>query len=54
MLEDEYGLSDVILRPSVAERYHSLLHTSSALRVTGMLQREGDITSVLAWHVEPL
>ncbi|HMQ29442.1 MAG TPA: hypothetical protein PKD53_01890 [Chloroflexaceae bacterium] len=53
-LEDEHGLIDVILRPRVAERYRALLQRSVALRVVGMLQREGDLTSVLAWHLKPL
>jgi hypothetical protein len=50
----EHGLIDVILRPRVAERYRALLRTTSVVRVTGMLQREGGVQSVLAWHIEPL
>jgi error-prone DNA polymerase len=53
-LEDEHGLIDVILRPRVAERYKTALGATIALRVVGMLQREGAAASVLAWHLEPL
>jgi error-prone DNA polymerase len=53
-LEDEHGLIDIILRPRIAERYRALFQAGGALRVVGMLQREGEVTSVLAWHLEPL
>jgi error-prone DNA polymerase len=53
-LEDEHGLIDVILRPRIAERSRSLRSTSAALRVVGMLQREGALTSVLAWQLDAL
>jgi error-prone DNA polymerase len=53
-LEDEHGLIDIILRPSTAERYRSLLEATNTLRVVGMLQRTGDVTNILAWHLERL
>jgi error-prone DNA polymerase len=54
-LEDEHGLVDVILRPPVVERCRAALREQAELlAVTGMLQREGGVTSVLAWRVEAL
>ncbi|NTU81910.1 MAG: PHP domain-containing protein [Chloroflexales bacterium] len=53
-LEDEHGLIDVILRPSIAARYAGHLRGQTLLRVVGMLQLAGGPPSVLAWHIEPL
>jgi error-prone DNA polymerase len=53
-LEDEAGLIDIVLRPSVAARVASVIAHTQLLCVHGMLQRDGAVVSVLAWQVEPL
>lgn len=52
-LEDEAGLIDVVLRPSVAARSAAVLASSRFLQVTGMLQRSGGAPTILAWAVAP-
>lgn len=53
-LEDEDGLMDLVLRPSVAERYKDLLAQSDLLQATGMVQSVEGVVNVLIWQVKPL
>jgi error-prone DNA polymerase len=46
-LEDEEGLANLIVRPSVEKVYHEPLHTAALLWVDGQVQRDGDAVSVL-------
>jgi len=46
-LEDEEGLVNLIVRPSVYERYRDALRNTPLLLVEGRLQREGRAVSVL-------
>ena len=53
-LEDESGLTNLIIRPQVYERYKDTLRNRSLLMVTGKLQREGQAISVLVQSAAPL
>jgi error-prone DNA polymerase len=53
-LEDEEGLMDVIVRPQVYTRYRRTLRTAPRLIVEGRVQKEGDVTNLLAQRVAPL
>ena len=46
-LEDEEGLVNLIIRPTVYERYKSTIRNAPVLLVEGCLQREGHAISVL-------
>src|SRR5690606_16216804 len=47
-LEDETGIANVIIWPSVFERFRGAVLGASLLAVTGRLQREGLVIHVLA------
>ena len=51
-IEDEHGLVDIIVRPSIAAQHIHLMRTASILKITGMAQNEGGIPSVIAWKIE--
>jgi len=53
-LEDEEGLSNVIVRPQLAERARQVLRHEAFLLVSGQLQRKDGTTNVLAHTLEPL
>jgi error-prone DNA polymerase len=53
-IEDEHGLVDIIVRPSIAAQYIHIMRTASILIIMGMAQHEGGIPSVVAWKIEPL
>jgi error-prone DNA polymerase len=53
-LEDEEGLSNLIVRPDVYERYREALRNAPLLWVEGRLQREGQVLSVLVQRARPL
>jgi error-prone DNA polymerase len=53
-LEDERGLLDVVLKPSVYERYNALLRGQPLLLVGGVVQRQGRAVSLLANSLESL
>jgi error-prone DNA polymerase len=46
-LEDETGLSNLIIRPDLYEKRRSLLHSATFLMVRGVMQRDGASTSIL-------
>jgi error-prone DNA polymerase len=46
-LEDEEGLVNLIIRPTVYERYKSAIRNAPLLLAEGRLQREGHAISVL-------
>jgi error-prone DNA polymerase len=49
-LEDETGLTNLIIRPKVYRRYGTVLRNSSFVVVEGRLQREGQAISVLVYR----
>jgi error-prone DNA polymerase len=53
-LEEERGLLDVVLKPSVYERYKALLRGQSLLRVGGVVQRQGRTVSLMASALQRL
>lgn len=54
VLEDEYGLVNVIVRPKVYERYRALSRTTSFLVVGGVLQYREGVTNVIATTITAL
>lgn len=53
-LEDEYGLTNVILRPGLYDAERSVIRTSPFLVVRGRLQQKDGTTNVLADALLPL
>ncbi len=53
-LEDEEGLVNLIIRPTVYERYKSAIRNASLLWAEGRLQREGHAISVLVHQAATL
>ena len=51
-LEDETGVSNLIVRPAIWERYRRAATTATALLVYGTLERQGQIIHVLASKLE--
>jgi error-prone DNA polymerase len=47
-LEDEYGQTNLILWRKVAAAQRKIMLQSRLLRVTGILQRHGDVAHVIA------
>ncbi len=47
MIEDETGITNLVVRPAVWERHRAVARTSALLGIAGVLQRDGDATSVL-------
>jgi len=53
-LEDEFGVSNVIVWRKVYERYRRAVISGRLLRVTGRLQREGGVVHIIAEQIEDL
>ncbi len=53
-LEDETGVSNVVVWPKLYEKYRREVMGGRLLRVTGFLQREGIVVHVIAQEVEDL
>jgi len=53
-LEDETGVANVVVWANVFERYRRAVIAGRCLRVTGRLQRDGDVVHVVAEHVEDI
>jgi DNA polymerase III alpha subunit len=53
-LEDETGISNVIVWRKVYERFRRAVIAGRCLRVTGRLQREGGVTHVVAEEIEDI
>ena len=53
-LEDETGLSNIVLWPRTFERYRRLAAGAALLLVRGKLERTGLVVNVIATEVEPL
>ena len=53
-LEDETGVANVIVWPHVLERYRRVVLTARLMRVSGLLQREGIVTHLIAQELEDL
>jgi error-prone DNA polymerase len=53
-IEDETGTVNLIIRPSVWERYRRAASRAATLLASGRLQRAHDVTHVLATRLEDL
>jgi error-prone DNA polymerase len=54
VLEDEFGLANVVVKPTVYLRYRALVRAAPFLMVTGRLQRRDGITNLIAESFRPL
>ena len=53
-LEDETGISNVIVWRKIYEKFRRAVIAGRALKVTGRVQREGGITHVIAEQIEDI
>jgi len=53
-LEDEFGVSNIIVWRKVYERFRRAVISGRLLRVTGQLQREGGVVHIIAEQIEDL
>ncbi len=53
-LEDETGISNVIVNPELYERYRVVINREKFLRVEGILQNRDHTISIKASHVRPI
>ncbi len=53
-LEDEFGVSNVIVWRNVYERFRRAVIAGRLLKVTGRIQREGGVTHIIAERIEDL
>lgn len=53
-LEDEFGLLDLIISPTIYEEYSRVLRQSSMLVVTGQVQQEADVVNALVQYATNL
>jgi error-prone DNA polymerase len=53
-LEDETGISNVIVNPDLYEKYRVVINREKFLRVDGVLQNQDHIISIKASHVQPI
>ncbi len=53
-LEDDTGVSNVIVWPKVLEEFRCVVLSARLMRVTGKLQREGIVTHIVADKIEDL
>ena len=54
VLEDEYGLANVVIKPAVYSRCRALVRAEPFVIVSGRLQRRDGITNVIAESFRPL
>jgi error-prone DNA polymerase len=54
LIEDEHGHINVIVKPSVYEKYRSAVRMEPFLHVRGRLQRDGVVLNVIALEVQAL
>jgi len=53
-LEDETGTANIIVWKNIFKKYRKAIIESRLLRVTGKLQRDGDICHIIAQHIEDI
>ncbi|MGA2098789.1 MAG: error-prone DNA polymerase [Candidatus Acidiferrum sp.] len=53
-LEDETGISNVIVNPDLYEKYRKVINREKFLRVEGVLQNQGNVISIKASRVLPV
>lgn len=53
-LEDEFGVCNVVVWQKLYQKYRRAVISGRLLRVTGRIQRESDVTHVVAEHIEDI
>jgi single-strand DNA-binding protein len=53
-LEDETGTANIVVWAKIYERFRRAVIAGRCLRVTGRLQREGDVVHVVAERIEDI
>ena len=53
-LEDDTGIANIILWPSVFQQYRRVIMNSGLIGVTGKVQREGKVVHIVASHLTDL
>jgi error-prone DNA polymerase len=53
-LEDETGVSNIVVWPKIYEQYRRIVMGGRLLKVTGMLQREGIVVHLIAQKIEDM
>ena len=53
-LEDETGVCNVVVWRKLYEKYRRAIISGRMLRVTGRIQREGDVCHIIAEYVEDI
>ncbi len=53
-LEDETGISNIIVWRKMYERFRRAVIAGRALKVTGRVQRESGVTHIIAEHIEDI
>ena len=53
-LEDETGVANIVVWAQVFERFRRALIAGRCLKVTGRLQRDGDVVHVVAERIEDM
>ena len=53
-LEDETGTANIIIWKNIFKKYRKAIIESRLLRVTGKLQRDGDICNIIAKNIEDI
>lgn len=53
-LEDETGVANVVIWAKTYEKYRRPVIAGRLLRVTGQIQRDGDVVHVIAQQIEDL
>jgi error-prone DNA polymerase len=53
-LEDETGISNIIVNPDLYEKYHRVINREKFLRVEGVLQNQDNVISIKASRVMPI
>lgn len=53
-LEDEFGVCNVVVWQKLFQKYRRAVISGRLLRVTGRIQRDSDVTHVVAEHVEDI
>ena len=53
-LEDEFGVSNIIVWPNIFKKFRNQVIGGRMLRITGKLQREDNVTHIIANYIEDI
>ena len=53
-LEDETGTANIIIWKNIFKQYRRAIIESRLLRVTGTIQHQGDVSHIIAKHLEDI